>query len=167
MTSLPGSASTPAPTYDRLVLAALRVSLAVLVAKVLSIIVLARFAGVRTEFDRVWFLLPRISFETDPATVASITTLSTLAMGLAALGIAVWTWWRPYGSTQAAVGRGVACVVTLQTLGLEVYRHQRGADTLAWQYAGLVLVSGVCGIALLSVRLWNDHRRRTGWKERP
>lgn len=168
-------------TYERLVIAAATAALAVFMAKILGTYIAASWSGADPSVDLVAGIIPRIAMRTDPATAARIATLSTLAMGVVALGLAAWTVLtartrrraatitlsdgtelaaperdRSRVDRQAIVGRGVAAVITLQTLALETLRHRRGGDAADWPLAWVVVATGLAGIALLGARLWND-----------
>lgn len=156
-TSTDASADAQAKSYDSLVWSAVQSAGLVLVVKILAVVVLARFMSASVGLD-FWFgVVPHLQFATDAGSFTLIVTLSTIAMGIAAVALAALTFLGHLDdSRQRVVGRAVASVIVLQTFGLELYRHQVQDETIRWSLAWLVIVAGLGGITLLAMSLWKD-----------
>ncbi len=149
-----------AETYDELVIWAAKGAILVLLAKIISVVILGQILGAPAGVD-FWFgFIPHLIFSTTQANFTLIVTLSSLAMALTGLIFAGLTYADQVDeSTQQRTGRGIASVIALQTLAMEVFRHEVIDPTIRWRLAWLVIVTGLGGITLIAITIWKDLRR--------
>ncbi len=148
--------------YDELVISAAKAAFLVFAVKIVSVYGLAKIYGATLSLNLWRGFLPHLAFSTSEETFSSIVTWSTLAMATAALLLAAFTVARSANrERQRLWGRLVAGVVVLETLALQVFRQSSGGPAVQWQWSWLVVVTGVAGIILLAVPLWNDRAARS------
>ncbi len=165
-TTSPASAPEAEKTYDELVLWAAKGALLVLVVKILSVLALGQFYGAPLSID-FWFgFIPHLLFATNQGNFTLIVTVSSLLMAVAALVFVAMRFVDDEPETrQRSLGRGVACVIALQTVGLEIIRHQIVDDTVRWRLAWVVIVVALIGIALVATTMWKDSSRGVDERE--
>lgn len=150
----------PAKTYDELVLWAAKGALLVLATKVGSVILLGQFYSAPVSVDFWSGIIPRLLFSTTQENFTTIVTLSSLVMAVAGLLFVAGRFVdSATESKQRLVGRSVASLIALQTIGLEIIRHLLVDETIRWWLAWIVIATGVAGIALVVVTVWNDFFR--------
>lgn len=140
-------------TYASLLDAAMRATLVVLAAKVLSVVVLANLQGATVELRTFAKIIPFLSVSASPDVFLEISTYSTLVMAVAAALYLTPSLIRPGFPTQKTWGRLLGVVITAETVTLQLVFHYIGwanirVDRMWWIVMALLagLLLGAAGL---------------------
>lgn len=134
------------PTYSTLLGASWRATLLVLIAKVLSVVIIANLEGAAVELRTFASVIPYLSVGSEPRVFLDISTHSTLVMALVGSLYLVPAVIVPSFPSQRTWGRLVGVVITAETMILQVVIHYLVTPTIRpdrlW-WIVMVLLSGV------------------------
>ena len=134
-------------TYSLLLQSAIRASLVVLAAKLLSVVVIANMESGVVELRTVAAIIPYLSVSSSPQSFLDISTYSTLVMAVAAtlfLVPTVVTATPP----QVVWGRLLGLIITAETAALQVAVHYLGMPNIRVERVWWIVMVVLAGLLL-------------------
>ena len=144
-------------TYSLLLRSAIRASLLVLSAKLLSVVVIANLEGAVVELRTLLTVIPYLSVSSSPQVFLDISTYSTLAMAVAATLYLAPTVAVASTPPQVTWGRLLGIVLAAETAALQVLVHYLGLPNIrverVWWIVVVLLAGMLLGVAGLGFTL--------------
>ena len=138
-------------TYTVLLGSAIRAAIVVLLAKLLSVIIIANLEGATVELKTFAAVVPYLAISSGPEIFLDISTHSTLVMALAAVLYLAPCVARPDTPTQVTWGRLVGMVIAAETLAVQTLIHYLGVPNVrvdrVWWIVLVLLAALLLGAA--------------------